>query len=680
MRASIVLWALAAALAGQSPPPAAAKVERVRGVKVVFERILGADSKPEVDARLLRLFSLAVERGETPSPMVSPGLFRATFAADVSLPLRDRRQFRIEGRGRVGLKVNGDQVLAGNLRGGKELATTQPVKLQKGDNRIELEFESSAQGDGQVRLSWSGDDFAFEPISPESLSWAADDAELQRGAQRQRGQELFVERRCARCHDPEPLRLGESAFAELDATGPDLRAIGARVQKDWLAAFLTDPKRFRRDTQMPRIRFEHEEDAADVAAWLAQNGEPLRLPAFADEDVAAGEKAFRRFGCVACHVTPGGDVGAADLDRIGLDFVAQKWHPAALVAYLQDPRRDHAFARMPDFRLERDDAVHLAAFLMRRASPAAPLPASRGDAQRGRHIVQLSGCIDCHAVDVPLGAPRAPQLQNLNSQRGCIAERADGRAPDHGFTPQQIDDLRAFLPFAAVAPWRRAPLDHVARQIEAQRCTACHALDGAPSAWTRWVRAAAAENPLPIEQDPVAQGVPALTWVGAKLQPSWLDRFVRGQEPSPRPWLHARMPSFEQRGSAIAAGLVREHGYGSADEPPTGSDVQMANVGERLLLLGKGFGCVQCHALGDQPPVQVFEREGIELLTARRRLRHEYYARWLLDPTRLDPESRMPKFALAKGRTAITDVLGGDAARQFEAIWQYLGSRLPKGR
>jgi hypothetical protein len=34
----------------------------------------------------------------------------------------------------------------------------------------------------------------------------------------------------------------------------------------------------------------------------------------------------------------------------------------------------------------------------------------------------------------------------------------------------------------------------------------------------------------------------------------------------------------------------------------------------------------------------------------------------------------MPKYADGKGRTAITDVLGGDAAQQFEAIWHFLGT------
>jgi mono/diheme cytochrome c family protein len=672
-----VLWAAIAPRAQADP---AAAGERVRGVKVVFERDRGRDAKPEIDTRLLRLFSLAVERGETPTPLVAPGLFRATLTADVALPVRDRHRFRLEGRGRVELSVNGDKVLDGALRPGKPIETAAPVGLKKGYNRLQLVFESSAVGDGQVRLSWAGSDFGFEPIAPERLSWPTDDVQLQRGEQRRRGHELFVQRRCARCHDPEPQRIGESAFAELDATGPDLRTIGGRMRQDWLAAFLRDPRRFRADVTMPRMRFERDKDADDVAAWLATTGAPLAVPPFAADAAAAGAGLFRQFGCVACHVTPGGDVGGPELDRTGLDFVAQKWHPAALVAYLQEPRRDHEHARMPDFRLERDDAVQLAAFLLQNAAPAEPLAASRGDAGRGRHVVQQHGCIDCHLVDVPLGAPRAPRLQNLDAERGCLATKADPRAPDHGLTKFQVADLRAFLPFARVAPWHHAPIDWTTRQLSSQRCTACHALDGEPSTWARWARAASAQEPLPIEHDPIGQGLPALTWVGAKLQPSWIASFVRGKEPSPRPWLHARMPAFDRHGAAIATGLVREHGYGAADEPAVAVDAQMAIHGEQLLAIGKGFGCVQCHALGDQPAVQVFEREGVELLLARRRLRHEYYARWLLDPTRLDPDSRMPKFADAKGRTAFLDVLGGDAAQQFEAIWQYLGSRLPKGR
>jgi hypothetical protein len=34
----------------------------------------------------------------------------------------------------------------------------------------------------------------------------------------------------------------------------------------------------------------------------------------------------------------------------------------------------------------------------------------------------------------------------------------------------------------------------------------------------------------------------------------------------------------------------------------------------------------------------------------------------------------MPKFADDEGKTPLTDVLEGNAAAQFEAIWHYLGT------
>ncbi len=104
-------------------------------------------------------------------------------------------------------------------------------------------------------------------------------------------------------------------------------------------------------------------------------------------------------------------------------------------------------------------------------------------------------------------------------------------------------------------------------------------------------------------------------------------------------------------------------------------DRTLAAHGERLLKMGEGFGCVQCHGLAGQAPVQAFERQGIDLQVAGRRLRHEFYRRWMADPPRIDAEARMPRYADDKGRTAFTDVLGGDAAQQFEAIWQALQAR-----
>ena len=660
--------------------PAAATAPRLPGAKVTFER-LGGDGAPLVHTQTARLLSLAVERGETPTPFVPPGMFRATYRTTLTLPARDRCHLRLEGRGSAVLTINGDKVLDGPLRNGKPLQTEQPARLKKGDNELVLTFDSLAMGDGQFRLFWSGADFGFEPIAPERLS-VADDDQLQAGAWRRLGQQLFADRRCARCHEPDEKRIGESAFGELDAAGPDLRTIGARSHAGWLAAWLADPRRIRPDATMPKFALSAQ-DTQDLAVWLASFGSPMAAPPFPAEAAAIGRTRFRERGCVACHRAPDDKLAEAPGtplgDRIDLGFVASKWQPVALVEYLKDPRGNYQHVRMPDLRLSPDDAQALAAYLL--SGTHSPLPLPTGSAERGRKLAQKHNCAICHALEAPIEERGVPRLRNLKPERGCLAdEPAAQGAPDHGFDAAQREAVRAFLPHATTAPWHRSPLDFAQRHLPAERCTSCHALAGTPSTWARWVERESKAAALPKEQDPIAQGVPALTWIGSKLQPGWIERFVTGNEKSPRPWLTARMPAFPGHGAAIAQGLVREHGYGPQDEPPVAPQAQLAIHGERLIAQGTGFGCVQCHALGDQPAKQVFEREGIELLTARARLRHEYYTRWLADPPRLDPDSRMPKYADNKGKTAFTDVLGGDAAQQFEAIWQFLGGRLPARR
>ena len=124
--------ALSAGGGPQDPVPAPAP--RMVGAKVTFVRL--GDGKPTPVHARARLLSLAVERGETPTPFLEPGLFRATYEAVLVLPARERVRFRIDGRGTAALHVNGEQVLDGTLRAGKPLETSAEVRLKKGDNDI----------------------------------------------------------------------------------------------------------------------------------------------------------------------------------------------------------------------------------------------------------------------------------------------------------------------------------------------------------------------------------------------------------------------------------------------------------------------------------------------------------------------------------------------------------------
>jgi hypothetical protein len=84
-----------------------------------------------------------------------------------------------------------------------------------------------------------------------------------------------------------------------------------------------------------------------------------------------------------------------------------------------------------------------------------------------------------------------------------------------------------------------------------------------------------------------------------------------------------------------------------------------------------GFGCTTCHAIGDQKPTAAFEVQGVNLLLSAARLRKDDYFRWMANPRSITPATKMPKYAEGN-LSQRTDLLDGDAHKQFEAIWNYL--------
>src|SRR5262249_23002192 len=295
------------------------------------------------------------------------------------------------------------------------------------------------------------------------------------------------------------------------------------------------------------------------------------------------------------------------------------------VQYLLDPRREFPDVRMPHFALEQEDGSALAAYLTQNADPPPP---PKGDADKGRRLLTRHGCDRCHQLTVPETGNRYQEVRALRADRGCLASPPPREAPDFGFDADQLAAVRAFLPRAEAASQRPCPLDYAARMVPALRCTNCHGRDSERSVWARVIDALEEKGTVPVEQNPFAQGLPALTWVGSKLQPGWMERFVSGREKkSPRPWVHARMPSFGDRGAAIVQGLLREHGYPAQDEPEQAPDNQHAPAGAQL---SEGLGCLNCHGVGAQAPKAVFERQGVNFAVASKRLRKEYFIRWLL--------------------------------------------------
>src|SRR5262249_3356818 len=54
-----------------------------------------------------------------------------------------------------------------------------------------------------------------------------------------------------------------------------------------------------------------------------------------------------------------------------------------------------------------------------------------------------------------------------------------------------------------------------------------------------------------------------------------------------------------------------------------------------------------------------------------KRVRRDWFHRYVIDPQKFRPGTRMPS-SWPNGETFLTDMLGGDTAKQVEAIWVYL--------
>lgn len=605
------------------------------------------DERREVG--LVRLLALAVPAGTRFSSLAEPGPFRAVFTGEIEVEVRDRFTFHFEGTGELKLEVAGKVVLEGRAPDGGRL-TSSPVRLAKGRNAIRAEYRSPDAGDARLRVLWSTAELPPEPIPPQVLFRHAGEGGDAVRARRARAE---VERlQCMQCHAP---ARGPRA--------PDLRAAGERLAPGFVFAWLLDPVRQgRAPRQMPHFFAADptgRQQAADVTAFLATSGTPSEGSTVRG-DAAMGGRLFAELGCVGCHPRPGTkDAG----ERVALDHVAHKWRPNALASYLRAPQHVDPAAAMPDFALSEAEAAALAAFLLREVEPMPAPP--EGDAARGAELVERLGCAACHALP-EANAPQAPPWSELRPREA--ADDLCGGPPRY---PTSELPLAELLAVRADVPWFEAAEAAVA----SLRCAACHARDADTDAWSR--HAGEVADLLP-PRDPAHAGLepsrPSLTWAGEKLTASWLRGLLTGTHGKrARPWLAARMPAFPAHAEVLTRGLACAHGVPLESEAPAPAD-ELAPIGADLVSAEKGFACVACHGVAGKPPLQVFEVQGIDFALAAQRLRYDFFQRWMHNPQRIDPSSKMPRYVDPRGKTAFVTVFGGDAQQQFAAMWAWFAT------
>jgi mono/diheme cytochrome c family protein len=615
------------------------------------------------DARETRLVALYVPEGSPPAAFVPPGPFSATWDGYISVDLGTDVTFSAVGNGKVSVLAAGKPAFQaeGDFAAAPEAVS---LRLRKGRNKLLVHYDSPAKGDAFVRLYWTSSDFQREPIPPAALSHPADLPAFQDRKPLRDGRELVAMRRCVKCH------LGNlKGMPELEIDAPSLAEAGARLNPDWMARWILAPRMIRPEATMPKIAGLQAQDAADMAAYLATLGKPDPAPASTEDLVKNGGYLFVEMRCIGCHTLPGKDPAP---DRIPFTYLHAKWTPAGLKKFLLGPEKHYAWIEMPNFHLSDEEAGRLAAFLLSRPGKAVEPMAVKGDPARGKQQVETRGCMNCHTIAGTNAFKAAAALKDLKAG-AC-------KGPDFGLGPVQVDAVAAFLATDQSALSRESLPEFAERQFLALRCFACHRRDDVLEAWTE-VAAEAREFEPPKKADdgefatvaPAEPWFPSLTWTGEKLKPEWAVAFLKGEiAERPRPFLkNLRMPAFPARAEKLVHGLALEHGYPAKSAPEPEPDHELSEIGRKLSGPAGGLDCLSCHAIGPKGATKVFEAPAPNFRLVRDRMKKDYYDRWVREPLRLEPGTKMPQF-IKDGRTQLTEILDGDGVKQADALWQYL--------
>ena len=482
------------------------------------------------------------------------------------------------------------------------------------------------------------------------------------------GRVLITELSCTACHG--------AGASLVPRRGPDLSQVGARVRPEHLHRFIADPAGTKPGTTMPAL-LEHlpapdrDQAARALAAYLSSiaTNPPVIEPVLV-EAVSRGRKLYHSVGCVACH-SPEKELAGS----VPLGPLAEKYSHASLTSFLRDPLAVRPAGRMPDLKLDPHEAADIAAYLLREQNAPAPTTAPQPDlAARGRELFATHRCGSCHTVDGLLAKPSSTPLDALRADRaeeGCLS----GRHGDWPVYPLSADQRTAIH---SALRERQKPSDigeEIRLTLARFNCVACHDRDGhggVPEVRDEYFTT---RDPNLGEQGRLP---PALTGVGARLQPAWLRKaLVQGARS--RPYSDTRMPAF---GDGEVTRLLEW--LPAIDRLPAPPPVTFENENDfkrigRELAGTDGLGCVVCHTYKDQLTGAM---GALDLTLMAQRVTRDWFHHYLAEPQRFSPSTLMPAF-WPGGESAKPDVLGGDRDRQIEALWRYLSdgysTDAPKG-
>ncbi len=292
--------------------------------------------------------------------------------------------------------------------------------------------------------------------------------------------------------------------------------------------------------------------------------------------------------------------------------------------------------------------------------------------EKGKQLFVTTGCVNCHRFE-PVDE-REPQLANiagkplkeLDATKGCLADDVQSPAVDYELTATQRESVRAALKLRSES--RDLTVDdagHIELTMASLNCFACHARDGVGGVEVdrdAWFQTTTPEMGIEGRLPPPLDGV------GDKLNDAYLVK-LSNEGASERPYMKTRMPAFGHEHLAKWHEAVKK--LDRRDEMPTVAldDTEINVIGAGRVCVGNsGLACIKCHRFGDETGGGI---GAIDMLKMTERLRPEWFYRYLLDPQKYRPGTRMPSSFL-EGKSALTSVYDGDPGKQVDAMWRYL--------
>jgi mono/diheme cytochrome c family protein len=486
------------------------------------------------------------------------------------------------------------------------------------------------------------------------------------------GRKTFETVGCLGCH-----RIGDDrrAIDGLDAAafrehGPNLEGTGSKVNAGWLYAWIRNPKAYWHETKMPNLRL-NEKEAADITAYLMS----LKSEGFAERPRPANDPKAR--------------------DAVVLDYLKAQWSVAEADAKLAG-MDDHART----------------AFL-------------------GEKTIARYGCFGCH--NVPGFEKASPVGTELTEEGSKLIERLDfgfqeGKIPhsvpawvhkklmnprifDEGKLKRHeellkmpnfhFEEKEADAIVTAVMSLTKEVVPLVAqKQLSAEEkliergrrlvrnlnCQGCHQI-GENGGAIAAIISDRLETSGGDTLQTVALAPPMLynpksrIGEGARVQTPWLHGFLQDPSNHIRPWLEVRMPTFgltEDQTNAITQYFAAMDDVSYPYEAKPVSDPAMVAVGKQLF---EKWQCVKCHMVAGKLPNQEPANMAPDLANVPSRLRANWIERWLTEPTKIQPGTRMPtNFPVDPADNAFPEILGGDQKKQIEAVRSYLLTLGPSGK